>query len=343
MSSFALRPFRAVWGHCAATDGMLARSPHLELETLFPALADLGYRGVEMCLSHALAIGPDKCRGLLDKSGLKVGFIVFSDGPVAPGGDADGFMIFGDPVSGFSRAARPGDADKERVVQKHIDVWKEQVDAVHEHFPDHCEFINSHSCKDYFTEPMAERFFDEALSHDPDVMHEGHRKRFLHSPWVCRDFLPKFPNLKFVADLSHFTTIAETDTSDPDLTSVIEQISHQTYHVHCRVGYDHGPQVSDPRAPEWISYMEGFERWWDTIWRAQQDRGDTFTTFTPEHGPPSYQQTNPHSREPLAHIWDVNHWVAWRRKARFESMFGKEHSSGLIPSPSQGYEPVTSP
>ena len=98
-----------------------------------------------MCLSHALAIGPDKFRDLLDKSGLKVGFIVFSDGPVAPGGDADGFMIFGEPVSGFSRAARPGDTDKDRVVQKHIDVWKEQVDAVHEHFPDHCEFINSHS------------------------------------------------------------------------------------------------------------------------------------------------------------------------------------------------------
>ena len=42
----SLRPFRAVWGHCAATDGLLARSPHLELDTLFPALADLGYRGV---------------------------------------------------------------------------------------------------------------------------------------------------------------------------------------------------------------------------------------------------------------------------------------------------------
>ena len=29
-------------------------------------------------------------------------------------------------------------------------------------------------------------------------MHETHRKRFLHSPWVGRDFVPKFPDLKLV-------------------------------------------------------------------------------------------------------------------------------------------------
>ena len=46
-----------------------------------------------------------------------------------------------------------------------------------------------------------------------------------------------------VADLSHWINVAETDTTDPDLTQVIEDLAHQTYHVHCRVGYDHGPQV----------------------------------------------------------------------------------------------------
>ena len=47
----------------------------------------------------------------------------------------------------------------------------------------------------------------------------------------------------------------------------------QVWHTHCRVGYDHGPQVADPRAPEWIPYMEGHERWWDAIWKAQKARG----------------------------------------------------------------------
>ena len=114
---------------------------------------------------------------------------------MAPGGDDAGFMVFGDAVAGFSRAARPGDTDSARVVRQHVDVWREQVDAARTLFPDHCEFINSHSCKDYFSVDMAEQFFDKALAHDADVMHEGHRKRFLHSPWVFRDFLPKFPGL----------------------------------------------------------------------------------------------------------------------------------------------------
>ena len=49
-----------------------------------------------------------------------------------------------------------------------------------------------------------------------------------------------------MADLSHWINVAETDTTDPDLTQVIEDLANQTYHVHCRVGYDHGPQVFFP-------------------------------------------------------------------------------------------------
>ena len=338
---FSLRSYRAVWGCHKATDGVIARSPHQDFETLLPALSQQGYRGIEMCLSHTLSLGSEKMKELLDANNMKVGFIIFSDGPVAPG---DENCIFGGPLPGFSTTAVPGDTNKDRVVQKHIDVWKEQVDAIQEHFPDHCDFINSHSGKDYFTWDMAEQFFRTALEHNPDVMHEGHRKRFLHSPWVCRDFLiPRFPELKFVADLSHFTCIAETDPSDLDLTRVVEALAPMVHHVHCRVGYDHGPQVADPRAPEWIPYTEGFERWWDIIWKAQQQRGDTFTTMTPEHGPPSYQQTIPHSGEPLADIWDVNHWVALRRQARFAELYGQEHANLLVPSNTQGYDPITHP
>ena len=50
-----------------------------------------------------------------------------------------------------------------------------------------------------------------------------------------------------VADLSHWINIAETNTDDPDLTAVIEKCADKFDHTHCRVGYDHGPQVPDPR------------------------------------------------------------------------------------------------
>eukprot|EP00939_MAST-03C_sp_MAST-3C-sp1_P001035 g1035.t1 len=323
-----LRPFRALWGTIDATDGLLALSPHRKLDTLLPALRKLGYVGIEMAYSHALSIGPDRLRQMLDENDLKVGFIIFSDGPVAPG---DENMIFGGPIAGYKKTAVPGDTNKSRVVQAHMDVFKEQVEGIHRHFPDHFEFINSHSCKDYFTVDMADTFFDAALSFAPDVMHEGHRKRFLHSPWVARDFLPKFPQLKFVADLSHYTCVAETGPDDPDLNAVIDALAPQVHHVHCRVGYDHGPQVSDPRMDDWIRYTEGFERWWDAIWESQIKRGDPFSTFTPEHGPPTYQQCD-NSGTPLGDIWDINHWIALRRQARFAELYGSKNTSKLIPT-----------
>ena len=59
-----------------------------------------------------------------------------------------------------------------------------------------------------------------------------------------------------------------------------------------RVGYDHGPQVPDPRASAWLEYMEGHERWWDSIWRAAAEAGCQEITMTPEHGPPNYQVYN---------------------------------------------------
>ena len=138
------------------------------------------------------------------------------------------------------------------------------------------------------------------------------------------------------------------------------------YHIHARVGYDHGPQVADPRAPEWLPYTEGHEAWWEEIWKQQAARGQAVTTVTPEHGPPNYQvpchvrrpfylrgpvplspppplrpaargvlgrssheqQTVPGTKEPLADIWDVNHFIAKRQARNFERMFGSE---GLEP------------
>jgi hypothetical protein len=99
--------------------------------------------------------------------------------------------------------------------------------------------------------------------------------------------------------------------------------------------------------------MEGHERWWDMIWKAQLKRGDKISTMIAEHGPPNYQQTCPYSREPLAHIWDVNHWIHLRRQKRYGTLFGsggisgaiglgaKFENSKLIESGTQGYLPET--
>ena len=271
-----LRQFRCLWGMIHSTDGHLARSPHADLSTFLPAVKALGYEGVEVPLKIALHT-PDWKQRMAD-NGLETAFVLFTDGPVAPGDSVPGMAghWLGDVIPGFTRPTQPGASDKLRIADEHFTVWREQGDAAQAVEP---AYINSHSLKDYFTASMAESFFQRAVEYDETVMHEGHRKRYLHSPWVARDLVPKFPKLRLVADLSHWINVAETDTHDVDLTKVIEDIAPQVYHTHCRVGFDHGPQVADPRAPEWLPYMEGHERWWDAIWAAQAARGDATTTM----------------------------------------------------------------
>jgi sugar phosphate isomerase/epimerase len=335
-----LEQYRTMWGNIDITDGELAHSPYRNFEELIPELARLGYDGIECPFKCLLHIGKDKVKSLLKQHGMKISIMIFSDGVVCPGAG----VLWGGPYPGFSEPSAGGERDKSKLVANHLKVWKEQVVAAQEFNP---SVIVSHTLTDYFTMQMAEAFFTEALRWEEEnkyfVCHETHRKRFLYSPWVARELIPKFPKMKITADLSHWVAVAETNTENLDLTQVIEDIAPQVYHTHCRVGYDHGPQVSDPRAKEWLPYMEGHERWWDAIWKAQAARGDKVATMISEHGPPNYQPTAPHSKMPLAHIWDVNHWIHLRRQIRFAELFGKENTSRLIPSRTQDHLPETHP
>jgi len=335
-----LRVFRTLWGVLGECDGDKAGSPVLGLEEALKEIARLGYDGVELPLKCILHLGKDRFKSLLAQHKLRVITMVFTDGPVAPG---EG-IVFGGPYPGFTAPSQPGESDKAALVENHLKVFQEQVVAAQEFNP---TLINCHAIKDYFTAEMAEEFFRRALAWQEEngynVYHETHRKRFLHSPWVARSFMPKFPQMKMVADLSHWVCVSETGPSDPDLTAVVEKLAGQMRHTHCRVGYDHGPQVPDPRAPDWLEYMEGHERWWDVIWEKAAQAGVEEITMTPEHGPPNYQVCDPATNKPLADIWDVNHWIALRRQERFAQMFGKENSSRLIESQTQGFSPVTRP
>ena len=291
------------------------------MDTAIPALAKLGYDGIEIPLKAIFQYGKEKFKTIMKQNGLKVIVMVFTDGPVVPGAG----LVFGGPYPGFTAPTESGESDKDKIVQNHIQVFKEQVEAAQEFSP---YLVNSHSCKDYFTTEMAAQYFnsvvDWARSKGFTVHHETHRKRALYSPWVSRDLVPQIDNLTLVADLSHWINVAETDTNDPDLTQVIEDFAPRTFHVHCRVGYDHGPQVPDPRIGQWLAYTEGHERWWDAIWNAAKIRGDAEVCFTTEFGPPNYQVCHPESGQPLANIWDVNHWIALRRQERFAELYGKE-------------------
>jgi sugar phosphate isomerase/epimerase len=242
-----------------------------------------------------------------------------------------------------------------QILERHVTCFKEEAAACYQIFGDRREgglltLVVAHDLRDNFPWAIAARYFRDILAwekqHGFVVAHETHRKRFLHSPWAIRDFFLKYPDIRaqigLCADYSHLLCVAEVDTSDPVLNQVMDFLAPNVVHTQCRVGYDHGPQVPDPRSPEWIHYMEGMERWWDTIWQSQLARGYEYTTMIAEHGPPTYQMCVPGSQQPLADIWDVNHWVQLQRQRRFEQLFGADHqSSKLVQSETQGYEPNT--
>jgi hypothetical protein len=98
---------------------------------------------------------------------------------------------------------------------------------------------------------------------------------------------------------------------------IIRLCAEHCIHIHARVGYEEGPQVPDPRAPEYERHLAAHERWWSMIWDAQEKRGVTESTLTPEFGAPDYLHTLPYSRMPVANLWDICNWQAERQKARF--------------------------
>jgi hypothetical protein len=138
-----------------------------------------------------------------------------------------------------------------------------------------------------------------------------------YNPWVTERLLKAYPQLNLSCDFSHWVLVCER-LLETEL-GIIRQCAEQCIHIHARVGYEEGPQVPDPRAPEYQSHVAAHERWWDMIWDAQERRGFNESTLTPEFGAPDYLHTMPYTRMPVADLWDVCNWQADRQRSRFSS------------------------
>ena len=185
--------------------------------------------------------------------------------------------------------------------------------------------INSHSGFDGWPLADAAAFFTRALEVERacgfTVAHETHRGRVLYQPWITRDLCRAFPALKLTADLSHFCVVAERvfHEADEDWAAVMAEVARATVHIHARVGYAEGPQVPDPRAPEYEPALTRHEAWWDQILAAQAAAGRAVVTLEPEHGTDGYQQRLPYTGVETASIWDINSWIRRRQEARLRA------------------------
>ncbi len=188
--------------------------------------------------------------------------------------------------------------------QKHLIQFKEALMAGTKLNP---LYINCHSGKDFFSFDQNKPFIDFTTQVTKQtgipIYHETHRGRTLYSAPVTKNYIDKLPDLRITADLSHWCAVHESLLADQPET--LELTLSRTEHIHARVGHAEGPQVSDPRAPEWDNAVRQHFSWWDKVVERKKKNGERLTILT-EFGPPDYLWTLPYTRQPVADQWGIN-------------------------------------
>jgi len=202
-------------------------------------------------------------------------------------------------------------------LQDHVDSFSDKLE---QSLPLEPMFITCLGGCDAWHEDQSIEFFSRCMelasSAGIQVSFETHRSRSLFNPWVTQRIVEQLPEILLTVDFSHWCVVCER-LMDSEL-DVIEAIADNVHHIHARIGYDQGPQVPDPRAPEYEYALRAHQRWWQIIWRSQSERQSNTTTMTPEFGPDGYLHEAPFSREPVADLWQLNQWMAKEEKQHFQ-------------------------
>ncbi len=180
-------------------------------------------------------------------------------------------------------------------------------------------FINCQTGKDYYNFEQNSRLFELATQMSAQsgikIVHETHRGKCLYAANITHDYLTQLPDLRITLDISHWCNVHESLLADQEV-EVSLAIRHSD-HIHSRVGHSEGPQVNDPRAPEWAEALETHLGWWDRVVARHMDEG-TPLTVTTEFGPTPYMPLVPFTQMPLANQWEINVHMMNLLKARYK-------------------------
>lgn len=172
-------------------------------------------------------------------------------------------------------------------------------------------FVNSHTGKDYFSRADSLQIFaaGERLVEEYGIplLHETHRGRALFSASATQFYLREIPSLRLTADFSHWVCVHESDLSDQP--EALDAASQSAQHIHARIGFDQGPQISDPRNPAQAFWLDRFLHWWQAIVDLRRAEGREWLTITPEFGPSPYMPLSGASPEPIGDAWEYNRWM----------------------------------
>ena len=187
----------------------------------------------------------------------------------------------------------------------HIESLESQFD-----FAAQCNvvFVNSHAGRDIFSfeenAAIFERLIELSRSSGIPVLVETHRGRPTYSAIETRRYLEAVPGLRLAADFSHWMVVHESSLEDQQ-ENIQLAISRADY-IHARVGYAEGPQIPDPRAPEWQDAVNSHLQLWQQIVDRCRQEGRETLYITPEFGPPAYMHTVPFTNQPVGDVWEQN-------------------------------------
>lgn len=200
----------------------------------------------------------------------------------------------------------------------HLASFKDAIDASTGQIEVKPLYINCHSGRDYFTYDQNKAFIEHTTNVSEQtgipIYHETHRSRMLFAAHIARSFIEKNPSLRLTLDISHWCNVHESLLQDQAETVALAL--NRTGHIHARIGHAEGPQVNDPRAPEWTEAVKAHLGWWDTVVTAKKRSGQALTILT-EFGPPNYLPTVPFTNQPLADQWAINVYMMNMLRERY--------------------------
>ena len=195
----------------------------------------------------------------------------------------------------------------QRDPQEHLEFYKKMIDAAAKQKVQRPLYINNHSGRDHYSFEQNKKFIEHttvlAKETGISIVHETHRSRMLFAAHVTKEFIEKIPELRINLDISHWCNVHESLLSDQ--TAAVQLALDRADLIHARIGHPEGPQVNDPRAPEWENVVKKHFEWWDIVVERKKKNGERMVFLT-EFGPPDYMPTMAYTRQPLADQWAIN-------------------------------------
>lgn len=206
----------------------------------------------------------------------------------------------------------------EKNYNEHLASFRKMIDAAATQTVQRPLYLNCHSGRDHFSFEQNKAFIDHTTNVSREtgliICHETHRSRIMFAAHTTRQYIEKIKELRLTFDVSHWCNVHESLLQDQQET--LDIALARVEHIHARIGHPEGPQVNDPRAPEWENAVKQHFLWWDKVVERKKKNGEVMTFLT-EFGPPDYMPALPYTRQPLADQWAINVHMMQLLKKRY--------------------------